>query len=334
MSSKIIATTIQLSEIKSSNTIIENTSIQFSNTNMFVLNHNDFHFLFDSSSINPLNKTKLTFKYSASDQTWTVPAAATYIYVKLWGSGGGGGHYGGWSFGSHGGGGGFTKGMIPVTPGEQLTLRVPRGGYANPGATNAPFGGGSSTSGGDNQYAAGGGGYCGIFRGSTPLLIAGAGGGGGSITGNHGMCNGGAGGGINGLRGEAGRNYTSYAGAGGTQSSGGVGGNGTNTAGGAGSYLQGGSVQGNVYGGGGGGGYYGGGSGSYGAGNTMAGGGGGSGYLHSSVLFGKTIAGFGRHAAAVDDPDYPNSTESIYSSIGFGGVQQTHGGDGYIVLYY
>lgn len=294
---------------------------------------NGFNLAFDGVNIVPQGKTRVAFTFSASDQSWTVPAGITNIYVKLWGAGGGGGHYGGWSFGSHGGGGGHTRGIIPVTPGEVLTIRVPRGGYANPGATNAPFGGGSSTGGGDNQYAAGGGGYCGIFRSTTPLLIAGAGGGGGSRSGAHDMCNGGAGGGLTGRRGETGENTPAWAGGGGTQSAGGTGGTGTATTGQAGSYLQGGSANGNVYGGGGGGGYYGGGAGSYQS-STMAGGGGGSGYIHSSVIMGATYSGTGRYAAGVNDSDYPASSISNYSSVGFGGTQRQHGGDGFLVIYY
>lgn len=293
-----------------------------------------FNLKFDGVNIVPRNKTRVTFTFSASNQSWVVPAGVNFIYAKLWGSGGGGGHYGGWSFGSWGGGGGHTRGILPVTPGETLTLRVPRGGFANPGATNAPFGGGSSTTGGDNQYAAGGGGYCGIFRSSTPLLIAGAGGGGGSVLSSHAMCNGGAGGGIVGLRGESRDGATSFAGGGGTQSAGGTAGNGGNTAGGAGSYLQGGSVQGSVYGGGGGGGYFGGGSGSYGNSNTMAGGGGGSGFTTTTAILASTYPGSGAYPAGMNDADYPASTASTYSSVGFGGVQRNNGGDGYIVIYY
>lgn len=289
---------------------------------------------FDGINVVPQDKSRQQFVWvGASDQQWTVPAGVTKIYAKLWGAGGGGGHYGGWSFGSHGGGGGHTRGIVPVTPGEVLTIRVPRGGYANPGATNAPFGGGSSTGGGDNQYAAGGGGYCGLFRGSTPLLIAGAGGGGGSRTGAHDMCNGGAGGGYTGRRGETGENAPQWAGGGGTQAAGGSGGTGTNTSGQSGSYLQGGSTNGSVYGGGGGGGYYGGGAGSYQS-STMAGGGGGSGYVGPTVIMGGTYSGTGRYPAGADDSDYPASTLSTYSSVGFGGTQRQHGGDGFLVIYY
>jgi len=296
---------------------------------------NGFNLSFDGVNIVPQGKTRLAVAWvGASDQSWVVPAGVTSIYAKLWGAGGGGGHYGGWTHGSHGGAGGHTRGIIPVTPGETLTFRVPRGGYANPSTTGAPFGGGAATASGDNAYAAGGGGYCGIFRSGTPLLIAGAGGGGGSILNNEGMNNGGAGGGYTGRRGEAGYNTPAVGGGGGTQSGGGAAGTGGNTAGGAGSYLQGGFVQGNNYGGGGGGGYYGGGSGAYNGGNNMGGGGGGSGFVASTVIMGATYTGTGRYPAGTEDIDYPASSASNYSSIGFGGIQQGHGGDGYMVIYY
>jgi hypothetical protein len=285
------------------------------------------------ASITPVGKTQVAFTFLATDQSFVVPGGVTYIFVKLWGSGGGGGNLGGWTFGSWGGGGGFTTGIVPVTPGETLIVRVPRGGFSTPGTTNAPFGGGSSTAGGDNQYGAGGGGYCGLFRSASPLLVAGAGGGGGSILSSQTMCNGGAGGGLVGLRGSSRVNEQSYAGSGGTQIAGGLGGNGGNNAGQAGSSLQGGSVIGNVYGGGGGGGYFGGGAGSYG-GSTMGGGGGGSGFVASGVLYGLTVAGNGTVPAQIQDPDYPGSAASTTSAVGFGGVQNNNGGDGYMVIYY
>lgn len=294
-----------------------------------------FTMAFDGVNIVPQNKSRQQFVWvGASDQNWVVPAGVTNIYAKLWGSGGGGGHYGGWSFGSHGGGGGHTRGIVPVTPGETLIIRVPRGGYANSGSSGkAPFGGGGASNDNDNQYAAGGGGYCGLFRGTTPLLIAGAGGGGGSRTGAHDMCNGGAGGGYTGRRGETGENAPQWAGGGGTQTAGGTGGNGSNTSGQTGSYLQGGSTNSNPYGGGGGGGYYGGGAGSYQS-STMAGGGGGSGYIAPTVIMGATYPGTGRYAAGTEDIDYPASTFSTYSSVGYGGTQRQHGGDGFLVIYY
>lgn len=280
------------------------------------------------------NKTLVRFSFSATDQSWVVPTGITKILVKAWGGAGGGGHYGGWTHGAFGGGGGFSKATLTVTPGETLTIRVPRGGYAFPGATNAPFGGGSSTSGGDNQYGAGGGGYCGIFRSTTPLIIAGGGGGGGAVSGYEGFCNGGAGGGTFGRRAEAARNIVASAGKGGTQSAGGAATVGDNQNGQAGSYLQGGSCIGNPYGGGGGGGYYGGSAGAYTSGNTMPGGGGGSGYIISSAINGIMIAGSGKNPGGLDDPDYPDSSYSNYSDVATGGVFGNNGGDGHLAIYY
>ena len=300
-------------------------------------------------NLTPTGKTKVAFTKSNSDQSWVVPSGKTYILVKCWGSGGGAGTRGTWYSSGSGGGGGFTRGIIPVTPGETLTIRVGQGGYCGAGllSTGAaagfsppyPYGGGSSLTGPDaNGYYGGyGGGYCGIFRGSSPLLMAGAGGGGGSNQVFYaGGPNGGAGGGTYGLRGEIiyGFNSTSYA-EGGTQSAGGAGFTGLYTAG-PGSYLQGGSVQGYQYGGGGGGGYYGGGAGNYVAATSlMAGGGGGSGFIGSTVIYGQSYPGKGIFPAGMDDPDYPSSTASTYTSVGFGGnIQWAHGGDSYLTLYY
>jgi hypothetical protein len=302
-------------------------------------------------SFTPTGKTKVAFTTSNSDQSWVVPSGITYIIVKCWGSGGGSGARGGWYSTGSGGGGGFSRGIIPVTAGETLTIRVGHGGYCpnallNTGvvptfATSYPYGGGSSLSGPDSNgyYGGFGGGYCAIFRSTTPLMIAGAGGGGGSNQNFYcGGPNGGAGGGTYGLRGDTQYNYASgsYA-EGGTQSAGGIQAAGYYAGtGGAGSYLVGGSVQGYQYGGGGGGGYYGGGSGNYiASGTIMMAGGGGSGYVGPTVIFGQTFAGKGRIPAGMDDSDYPSSTASTYTSIGFGGYQEyAHGGDGYLVIYY
>jgi hypothetical protein len=148
------------------------------------------------------------------------------------------------------------------------------------------------------------------------------------------MCNGGAGGGTNGLRGESGRNFPLIGGGGGTQAAGGVGGVGAQQSGQAGSYLQGGSAIGNPYGAGGGGGYFGGGAGAYGNGNVMGGGGGGSSFIATSVIYGASFPGNGVYSAGTQDPDYPASTVSNFSSVGFGGIQAGNGGDGHCVIYY
>jgi hypothetical protein len=289
----------------------------------------------------PTGKTKVVFTMSNSDQSFVVPSGKTYILVKCWGSGGGGGSRGpanAWNIGGFGGGGGFSRGIIPVTPGETLTIRVGRGGYASifgPSAVSGPYGGGTATSTAD-YYTGYGGGYCGIFRGSTPLLMAGAGGGGGASNIANATTNGGAGGGSFGLRGEFSSTLNGFVPPeGGTQSAGGAGGTGFYSPG-NGSAFQGGSVQGNAYGGGGGGGYFGGGAGNYNntSTHTMSGGGGGSGYVGPTVIFGQSFPGKGIYPAGMDDSDYPSSTASTFTSIGFGAANPFNGGDSYLTLYY
>ncbi len=153
--------------------------------------------------------------------TYTVPAGVTYIKVKTWGAGGGGG--GGAVTGANGGSGGggaYATGIIPVTPGEVLSVSV---GYAGQG-------GGRNTSG----FGGGGGGESGIRRtdgGSTPLIIAGSGGGGGGARNASGSSGGagGAAGTTTGSPGASGAGTTPFAGGGGggTQSASGAAGTAT-----------------------------------------------------------------------------------------------------------
>ena len=289
-------------------------------------------FDFNSRFANLAGKTRVTYSYnSGNDTNIIVPAGVNYMYAKIWAGGGGGGSYGGWSRGSYGGAGGHSRGIISVTPGETLAIRVPRGGFNRPGATNAPYGGGSSTGGGDNQYCAGGGGYCGIFRSGLPLLMAGGGGGGGSVNGREQWSHGGGGGGLTGEKGLSNENYA-WAGGGGTQTTGGIGGTGSSTVGNAGTSYQGGSANGSMYGGGGGGGYFGGGAGSYQS-STMGGGGGGSGYVSPNVLQGETFTADGWIPPFTNDPDFPQSG-STYTIHAYGGVDNAPGGDGFVVIYY
>lgn len=299
----------------------------------------DFYLQIDGETFTPNNKVFMAFYYNEAqtgsyDQTWTVPTGVTHIFCKLWGSGGGGGCQGGWNHGGRGGGGGHTRGLIPVSSGQTVTIRVPRGGNNQPGTTNAPFGGGSSTAGGDNQYCGGGGGYASVLVAGTVYLVAGGGGGGGSTTSggfNH-EQHGGAGGGTTGQTGYD-FNTLSEAGRPGTQSAGGAGGTGGNTTGQAGSAFQGGSANGNPYGAGGGGGYYGGGAGSYGGAGNMGGGGGGSGYVHSSVLLGGTYSGAYDKPAFHWDNDLPKH-KSTYTEFAVGGDYCNPGGDGFVCIYY
>jgi hypothetical protein len=315
--------------------------LRFNSTtkNVEFIGPGDFYFNIEGETFTPMNKQFVGFYFNFGvggtyDQSWVVPTGVTHVYAKLWGAGGGGGCQGGWNHGGEGGGGGHARGIIPVTAGQTLSIRVPRGGYNQPGTTNAPYGGGSSTAGGDNQYGAGGGGYAGIFIGTTPYLIAGGGGGGGSTTSGGMNYNqrGGAGGGITGQHGISGDSFT-YGGGGGTQSAGGSAGSGSSTAGGAGSSLTGGSVQGNPYGGGGGGGYYGGGSGAY-TGSTMGGGGGGSGYVHSSVLLGATFTGSNQMPAMYHDADLPKYKSTYMCEFAVGADFCNSGGDGFVCIYY
>ena len=229
-----------------------------------------------------------TFSYSGVAVAFTVPQECTSIVVQAYGAGGGSGSSGGTY--KSGGNGGFAQATIAVSINESLTVSV---------------GGGGITSGG-NFRGAGGGGYSGVFRSTTPLIIAGGGGGASAFAiGGHG----------GGSTATAGADFgCSGGGGGGTPSSGGnggtvgvgcvvgnngayrLGGDGASACGGyacaytpiAGGFNGGGASGGSTYvvngtayftyaGGGGGGGYWGGGGG--GGGDYAAGGGGGSSYV-------------------------------------------------------
>lgn len=153
-------------------------------------------------------------------QTFTVPEGVTSLRVKMWGPGGGSGNYAG----ANGGGpGGFSSGILSVTPGEVLQLVVGSGGEHPVSATgNGGLGGwpGGGFGARGDASGAGGGGFTGIFNTSmtqdNALIIAG---GGGGATGYSGGNSAGAGGGLT-AGGGVGTN-----GRGGTQSAGGADGN-------------------------------------------------------------------------------------------------------------
>ena len=285
-----------------------------------------------------INKNWTAAGERTSDSTWVVPAGVTYIFVKMWGAGGGGGAYGGWRQGSNAGGGGYSQGIIPVTAGETITYRVGQRGYSRWSTNKAyPDGGASSTGGGDNQYVGSGGGSTSIkvlSLSSEFCMFAGGGGGGGSANG-YAFNSGGAGGGLQGQPGA----YTAYNsngtnfGGGGTQTAGGRGGTGNNSTGGAGSFKQGGTHQNsNSYGGGGGGGWYGGGSGAYG-GSSMGGGGGGSGYIHPSII-GTTMTGSGNIPANHSDiwlGRFQGQDDLQYAR---GGEEDGYGGPGLMIWWW
>lgn len=288
---------------------------------------------------NITGKIRTQFQYSGATATWSVPVGVTYIFVKMWGAGGGGGSYGGWRQGSTGGAGGYSEGILPVTAGQTVSMRVGQCGYARWGANKAyPDGGGASTGGGDNQYCGAAGGSTSIavpsLNSGTWCMYAGGGGGGGCVNG-FGRLPGGAGGG---LQGEDGypelTSYLAYAYVGkrGTQTAGGTAPSGASTVGGAGTANQGGTHQNaNCYGGGGGGGYYGGSSGCYNG--HMGGGGGGSGFIHSGVIRGLTLTGSREYPPMANDPDAIEYSVNGFR-IGVGGDEGSNGGYGLIVIYY
>jgi hypothetical protein len=307
-----------------------------------------FEFGLTDGILTPILKTRVAFSYTGAHQILVVPGDVHWIFLKLWGAGGGGGRAGGWGRGADGGGGGHTRGLFPVTPGDTLIVVVGRGG-TTANSNRQSYGGGGTNGGGNTVqqlYAGHGGGYCGVFikntvSAATALAIAGGGGGGGSSrawTGNVG----GAGGGLTGQRGASpydGR--IAAAGAGGTQSAGGAGGSLQARNGSSGSALQGGAGAPETFGGGGGGGYFGGGGGAYNESNTMGGGGGGSGFAMASGLLTGTYTGEFRNVAYSWDPDLlSNDNELIPPGFGgsnpqntFGEGQQS-GGHGRAVIYY
>ena len=303
------------------------------------LTYGNFIFQNDSGLLTPTNKTKVQW-FNEAANTWTVPAGVTFIFVKMWGGGGGGAAYGGWNQGSLGGAGGFTQALVPVVPGETITIRCGGRGLTRNGAYKAyPDGGGSATGAADARYSASGGGSSSINVPSIPAawcMYAGGGGGGGSVNG-YAVNSGGAGGGLNGQAGVqnnynvdgTGQNY----GKGGSQTAGGAAGVGASANNGqAGSLGQGGTFQrAEPYGAGGGGGYYGGGSGAYGVNLSMGGGGGGSGYIHPSLILAQTYTGSSRVPPFAHDPDLAVDNAVQYAT---GGHEDGYGGPGVVIIYY
>ena len=319
------------------------------------LNNVGFTFNQDGDILTPTNKTRYAYAYTGSNQSFTVPAGVNWIYVKLWGAGGGAGRAGGWAYGADGGGGGHTRGLIPVTPGATIYVVVGSGGYTCNSNNTVYGGGGTGGSTADNQYAGMGGGYCGVFNGSvsftTALAIAGGGGGGGSLYTPQwaNMAIGGAGGGAQAQRGASAQAASFASGGGGASTNaGGTGGSGNSVAGNAGTQLTGGNSGANNYGGGGGAGYYGGGAGGFTnvSNYIMAGGGGGSGYAISTGRFAATYTGQYRTPAMYWDNDLTLGSSAISSSYielyGFGGQNTQNnqsagtqsGGHAYAVIYY
>lgn len=295
-----------------------------------------FTFAQDGEGLIPVNKTLRHNLYNETATTFVVPATITQIFVQMWGAGGGGGAYGGWRQGSVGGAGGYSQGLINVTPGETITIRTGQRGYSRWSNNKAyPDGGGASLSGGDNQYAGSGGGSSSILVPSLSAnwcMFAGAGGGGGSCNG-FALNSGGAGGGLIAQAGvHTAYNSNTHNGKGGTQTAGGARGTGDVSTGGAGAYNSGGTHQhANNYGGGGGGGYYGGGSGAYNSNSSMGGGGGGSGFVHASILLPMNLSGNG-HVPANFSAKMLAANGTINPAMG--GEEDGYAGPGLVTIFY
>ena len=197
-----------------------------------------------------------TFGYTGGQQTWVVPDCVDAVTIEVWGAKGGGSNGG-----EDGGNGGYSKGVLAVTPGE--TLYIYAGGKGKSQSSGGWNGGGNGST-----YGGGGGGGSDVRQGGNSWnhrkIVAGGGAGGQTGSPNHGT--GGYGGGTTGQTGISNQGWAP--GGGGTQSGGGSAG--ANCY--AGAFGTGGS-KGSYHVSGGGGGWYGGGC-SYGGG-----GGGGSGYV-------------------------------------------------------
>jgi hypothetical protein len=236
---------------------------------------------------------KTSYTCTGGNQTFTVPAGVTSIYVKTWGAGGGAFSNGNAGLG---GGGGSAWGFLPVTPGQLYTIVAGCPGQPSSGGDTYGGGGGGSPSGGS------GGGRSALQNGGDLIT---AGGGGGGADGN---ASGGAGGG-NGQTGSPSNVPCGGEVIGQGASTGGPGsGNG-----GGGQYQGGQSSTANCAGGGGGGGYWGG-----GAGNGNGSGGGGSGHLDASVSNGGQQTGSYSTPANTGDPDW--------GGVGYGAGSVNQGG--------
>jgi hypothetical protein len=275
----------------------------------------------------------VTYNFTGTNGSFTVPAGVTQIVAYIWGGGG---------FGAFPRSSGYTEIFMETTPNETLTLQVGEGSIASP-VTNAtgisislggwPDGGVGVTR--NNIGATGSGaGSSRFWRGTNLIAIAGGASGAAAFT-----ALGGAGGGVSGSTG--GQSGTgAVGGGGGSQTLGGATGSTavplswTNTAG---SFLQGGDGGANTNsatgsGGGGGGGYYGGGGGLAGtAASSVAGGGGGSGYYNPDlVIFGTTLRTDGTSPAGIDLPWY--GTDAGGFGWGTGRTTGTRGAHGAIVI--
>lgn len=253
-----------------------------------------------------------SFSFTGSNQSFVVPTGISSAQVFLWGAGGGGG------LGGNGGAGCFVQGILPIIPGETLTIVVGQGGANKNRNFPRPYGGGGRGGGPDNGRsdipAGQGGGRSAIVRSGSDIVTAGSGGGGrGGNGGRGGLINGFQGGGAAPIAG------------GGTQSAGGI----SNQAGGVGALATGGDAnQDNSSGGGSG--FYGGG----GAGQDRPGGGGSSLVSNLTLIPGQTTFGTESSNGIVA----PQTSSPFYRvDVGFGGTTGQgfgygSGGNGLVII--
>lgn len=123
------------------------------------------------------------FDATGAEVEWTVPAGVNYLKAYVFGASGAGGRYATYVAS---GAGGYSEGVMSVTPGEKLRIRVGTGGGfpervadgdpINAGGLGGWPGGGSGSYG--DTWGGGGGGYSGVFRDNgAPIILAGGGGG-------------------------------------------------------------------------------------------------------------------------------------------------------------
>jgi len=229
----------------------------------------------------------VTFSYTGDYYLWSAPLTGSFT-LEVWGAKGGGT---GASYWGNGGNGGYSKGNISLTSGQNLYVYPGQQGFQsatansfNGGGKGNPNGGyGNGWTGGGATHVATASGVLSSLSGnqSAVKIVAGGGGGAAGSQGEPGynifVTDGGAGGGSSGIAGANSYNDSSYraGGAGGTQVAGGTSSDAAVSA----SFGRGADASTNtadaIQGGGGGGGWYGGGAGMHAGG----GGGGGSGYV-------------------------------------------------------
>ncbi|MDR3125762.1 MAG: DUF5011 domain-containing protein [Candidatus Nomurabacteria bacterium] len=235
------------------------------------------------------------FNYTGAAQPWMAPSDGDYK-LEVWGAQGGDGQTGTANGDYLGGRGGYTVGIVALSSGDALYVRVGgqgrKAGQTGDGLVSNSFNGGGLS---DSQRIYNGWGRSGEGGGASDVrigtdslyarVIVGAGGGGAGIydLGGTYKASGGAGGGLTGLDGE---NNGVAIGGGATQTAGGTSGGGFTTASGFGvgasMVLNGASV---TSGAGGGGGWYGGGVSAQGSTVHNSGGGGGSSWLYTAANY-------------------------------------------------